>query len=208
MCTAAEGCDQCVRACPYDALGKESDAIHLVSRANCRSCGVCVAVCPYGAVELQGWSPEELEAQVSSLIATETGIDPRAVAFVCKDSSRPPSSGRLPVSVPCIAMVTAGAILQTVARGAGEVTVVPCRDECPMGLDETIRGRVDYCRELLRLLGGPTESERVGLLDPRGAPGSGPGPGSPSLAGEPPKGRISLFGRDVAAEAVLKLAAR
>jgi ferredoxin len=240
LCTAKDGCDQCVRACPHSALEKDGDVV-LVNRSRCQSCGICVAGCPQRAVEFPGWSAQELEAQVSSLLETEADLESRAVAFVCKNAPTSTGGDWLPVHVPCASMVSADAILETLAWGASAVALQSCSDKCPTGLAETVQGRVDYCQQLLRRLGGPCAERRVQALNADGA--VPPEPAPPPLPGDTPAGPeegtgygvqgtgygvredsfplppeprtlyphdrpIRLFGRGVAAKAVLELAAR
>ncbi|MFQ5880261.1 MAG: 4Fe-4S dicluster domain-containing protein, partial [Dehalococcoidia bacterium] len=107
--------------------------------------------------------------------------------------------------IPCTAAVPVAAILQALARGATAVGLSPCSDSCPTGQDDAVRGRVDYCRELLRLLGD--SPQRVQLLGLDGGRLE-PAPQLPPLPGEAPQGSIDLFGRGTAAEAVVALASR
>jgi 4Fe-4S ferredoxin len=72
------GCNNCVVACPVDALElhtvdpastdkiykvKDGKAVVLDFKGElCAGCGVCVQACPYGVIRLAG--PEESRAQV------------------------------------------------------------------------------------------------------------------------------------------------
>ena len=207
MCAAKDGCDQCVRACPHTALEKDGDAI-LVNRSQCESCGTCVAVCPQRAVEFPGWSPEELEAQVASLLDAQTDLEVKAVAFSCKNAPISAGNGWLPVRVPCASMVSIQAILETLARGASAVALQRCGEQCTTGLAETLGKRVDYCQQLLQRLGGPSESKRVCLLSTEQTTHPGSVPALSPPPGEISRGALTLFGRGVAARAVMGLAAR
>ncbi len=206
LCVADEGCAQCVVGCPSGALEKDGDTI-VVSRSQCQSCGICVAACPQRAVEFPGWSPEELEAQVSSLLEAGAALESAAIAFVCKSTSEPIGVGWLPVLVPCAAMVPVSAILQTLALGAAAVAIRPCRAECPKGLGDVMRGQVDYCRQLLQLLGGPPDSERVQLGSPEKTLQSAPAPRPTPRPGAASEGPIDFFGSGAGANAITKLAA-
>lgn len=44
------GCGKCFRGCPFDAIGKVSDAF-LINAHSCEGCGVCLDLCPYHAIE-------------------------------------------------------------------------------------------------------------------------------------------------------------
>ncbi|MBI4307623.1 MAG: 4Fe-4S binding protein [Chloroflexi bacterium] len=204
-CAAESGCAQCAGACPHDALAKDGDVI-LVERARCQSCGLCVAACPQRAVELPGWSPDEIEAQLTALLDTDIGISERAVLLICKDARGPVGDGWLPVRVPCVAMVPVAAILHALAQGAAAVALYPCEDDCPHGQGEALRGRVDYCQRLLWLMGRGPESVRVvgaNTTDP--APLSTPPVQSKSKR---PTDSVVLFGREAAALALETLTAR
>jgi MinD superfamily P-loop ATPase len=203
-CTSIDGCDLCVAGCSYRSMEKNGESI-IVNRTRCQSCGVCVAVCPQRAVDFPGWSAGELEAQVSNLLNAESDLETRQVVFVCSKATVPAGPDWLTVPVPCISMITVGVLLQTLANGAGATAILPCDDGCPTSLTQTFRERVDYCRQLLDLLGGPSEAGRVRSLGNEEA----------SLISEIPKQippsadtsnkPISLFGTGVAAEAVRTL---
>ena len=202
LCTAAEGCDQCVGACPHGALKKDADAIS-VSREECVGCGACVSVCPQRAVEFPGWSPDELEAQVSDILEARSDLGALPLAFVCRNAPRATPNGWLSVTVPCVSMVSTGAILTALAYGVDSVEVSGCADACPSKAYETLRGRVDFCQELLQSLGDASASERVCLTDPdQGAPKPIP----PRRSGmETPDGPLRLFGRGISSVAIKRL---
>jgi heterodisulfide reductase subunit A len=70
------GCWTCVRTCPYGAIEKSTltDArgkvLRPVARVNpglCMGCGTCVAVCPSKSADLDGFTEEQLYAQMESL---------------------------------------------------------------------------------------------------------------------------------------------
>ncbi len=202
-CTAADGCDQCVRTCPNDALRKDGASI-LVDRSRCRTCGVCVEACPQRAVELPGWSAEEIEAQVFALLEGATAPGSTEVAFVCEKATAAPDARSVPVPVPCLSMVPAAAMLHTLARGASAIAMYGCGADCRNGLAEKVEGRVDYCQELLRSLGEP--AQRIGVVsttdDARSQPAPSPSP-APATASEN-GGRF--FGKGTAAREVRELA--
>lgn len=203
-CAAAAQCAECVRACPSGALRK-ADNIISVERSKCLSCGACVEACPQRAVEFPGCSAEEFEAHLDALLRTDAGVTGRAILFMCGNDRAPVEDGWLPMRVPCVVMVPTAALLQSLAAGATTVGMRPCGPECPASADEIVRGRVDYCQQLLRLLG--ESPERVRVLGPEVNPFPGQGP-APAVVAE---GRflepVSLFGRGAAARAVTALAA-
>ncbi len=71
------GCFLCQAACPYQAIEKEEirardgNLIKTVAKVNpglCQGCGTCVAVCRTKAIDLQGFSNEQVFAEVMALL--------------------------------------------------------------------------------------------------------------------------------------------
>ncbi|GHT21216.1 disulfide reductase [Planctomycetales bacterium] len=69
-------CFACGRACPYNAIelvdlnDRNGNLIKRSARVNpglCMGCGVCVAVCPSKSVDLEGFTEQQIYAQVESL---------------------------------------------------------------------------------------------------------------------------------------------
>lgn len=74
LCAA---CGACVSACPYQAIAIEEirdrrgNFVKKTSRVNpglCMGCGTCVAICPSKSVDLEGFTEEEVYAEVESLL--------------------------------------------------------------------------------------------------------------------------------------------
>lgn len=176
-CAAANGCRLCALACPHQALAPRESGSMGISKPRCTGCGACVSACPRTAIDLPGCSPEQIHAQIASLLDNASiAIHPRAILFVCAKSAAVLDglarrdlcypAGWLPVEVPCMGIVTPTWLLQCLNLGAGAVAVLPClRDDCRFGQPRVVEDRVQYSRELLRLLGGSPEQMR--LLDPR-----------------------------------------
>jgi heterodisulfide reductase subunit A len=72
------GCALCAPICPYQAIsmttmqdrgfgGKFARQVASVNEALCQGCGACVAACRSGALNLKGYTDEELVAEVDSL---------------------------------------------------------------------------------------------------------------------------------------------
>jgi ferredoxin len=66
-------------------------------------------------------------------------------------------------------MVAPAWILECLARGAAAVSMLACdRDDCRFGRRDVIEGRVDYAREVLRVVGGDPDAVRLLDLDGEG----------------------------------------
>ena len=70
------GCYTCERACPYgavervDVTNRAGEVIGHVARVNpgvCQGCGVCAATCPSKSIELQGFTDEQIFAEINAL---------------------------------------------------------------------------------------------------------------------------------------------
>ncbi len=71
------GCFMCATACPYQAIeeelitGREGKVIKKVARVNpalCQGCGTCVAFCRSKSIDLQGYSNEQMFAEVMAML--------------------------------------------------------------------------------------------------------------------------------------------
>jgi len=180
-CAARRGCQLCVQVCPCGALEEATGRVRL-EKSRCEGCGLCLTACPREAVEFPGYAPFQLEAQITALLDSTAGtLQPRGILFTCQRSALvldrlakkrfpvPDLNSRasnsdvelLPVQVPCLGMVPPTWLLQCLTLGAAVVDLVPCLGGCPFGQKEVIEGRVAYCRELLRILGGSPEKIRL-----------------------------------------------
>jgi len=72
------GCFTCLSACPYNAIekeefkGRDGKVLKIAARVNpglCQGCGTCVAFCRSRSIDLQGYSHEQMYAQVMDLFA-------------------------------------------------------------------------------------------------------------------------------------------
>jgi NAD-dependent dihydropyrimidine dehydrogenase PreA subunit len=48
--SACNGCGECIRICPNDALRYDSDGKAEIDQSKCTQCGKCVEVCPNSAI--------------------------------------------------------------------------------------------------------------------------------------------------------------
>ena len=173
VCSAGTGCRVCAKACPRDALSPSGGGRMMLNKAQCTGCGACVSLCPQRAVDFPGASLPEIEARIAALLsAADPSLRPRGILFHCEKSvpalerlARKGGSypaGWLPVELPCIGMVTPAWVLQSLNEGAAAVGVFPCgRADCRFGQRHVIEGRVNYCRELLRQMGGSPDAVKA-----------------------------------------------
>jgi heterodisulfide reductase subunit A len=70
------GCFLCQNACPYQAIesedirGRDGSLIKTVARVNpglCQGCGTCVSTCRTKAIDIQGYSNEQIFAEIMTL---------------------------------------------------------------------------------------------------------------------------------------------
>lgn len=64
------GCLGCVEVCPYGAINFFEDrGVCQVNKVLCKGCGGCAATCPSGSAKLDGFSNEQLYAQIEQALA-------------------------------------------------------------------------------------------------------------------------------------------
>ena len=64
LCAA---CMTCVRTCPYQIPFINEDGVSQIDPARCRGCGMCAVECPAGAITLQHFKSEQIEAKIHGL---------------------------------------------------------------------------------------------------------------------------------------------
>ena len=65
------GCLGCVNVCPYGAISfAEEKEICQVNKVLCKGCGGCAATCPSGSSKLDGFSAEQIYAQIEQAFAS------------------------------------------------------------------------------------------------------------------------------------------
>ncbi len=199
VCAAGEssqaGCNDCVEACPHDAV--QRSAIDEVSfdEVACQDCGACTSSCPTGATQLREPSNERIAREVEALLSDaedsswlpwsgSAGIDRQVIAFVCSEyaADRLRAYGRraargddvsyppiLPVNVSCTDTVGEAHVMHALAAGADGVAVVGCGSDC---LHSGPDPKAELVERLNRATGDLGLGERVGFFAPeRGDPG-------------------------------------
>ena len=77
MFSTCVGCFMCQTACPYQAIEREDikdrsgNVIKQVARVNpglCQGCGTCVSLCRSKSIDIQGYSNEQVYAEVMALL--------------------------------------------------------------------------------------------------------------------------------------------
>ena len=64
------GCLGCVEVCPYGAINYFADrGVCQVNKVLCKGCGGCAATCPSGSARLDGFSSEQINAQIEQALA-------------------------------------------------------------------------------------------------------------------------------------------
>jgi len=64
-----DGCEICLAECSYTgAIVMNERHRAEVNPALCKGCGACAAVCPHRAVDVAGWSLDQLEAMVDAIV--------------------------------------------------------------------------------------------------------------------------------------------
>lgn len=165
-----EKCRICRAGCESRAIAAHGDTI-VIDGSDCRGCGVCTTLCPHQAIIYPNCSLSQLQAEVEGLLLSGSRQAPQPViAFVCRSSQCPDlDAGVLPVSVPCLGMISPGLILQALDRGARGVLLVSSRQRCQMKLDcSNWKGTVQFVQRLLRHW--ELEPERVVALDEEDLP--------------------------------------
>ena len=66
------GCGSCLTACPFQAIAMDEQAGHAqVNAALCKGCGSCAGACPAEAIVLEGFSNQQLYAQIDTVLKPE-----------------------------------------------------------------------------------------------------------------------------------------
>jgi Pyruvate/2-oxoacid:ferredoxin oxidoreductase delta subunit/coenzyme F420-reducing hydrogenase delta subunit len=160
-----EKCHICRASCESKSIVSDGKAVTIDS-ADCKACGVCTISCPHQAIIYPNFSLDQLEAEVEGLLfKTGNQLQPRIIALVCQSSQYPAFDANvLPVTVPCLGMVSPGLILRALDLGAQGVVLISAKEKCQLKLDcSNWKGTVQFLQRLLEHWG--IEPERVSALD-------------------------------------------
>ncbi|GAB3672119.1 hydrogenase iron-sulfur subunit [Halopiger thermotolerans] len=162
VCAAGDssraGCNECVEACPHDAVERSGIDEVAFDTALCQNCGACTSSCPTGAAQLREPSNERIAREVEELLTPDevedswipgrggSGLEESVVAFVCSERAadalaeygRLAAAGRedveyppiLPVQVNCTDTVGEAHVMHALACGADGVAIVGCGGDC------------------------------------------------------------------------------
>ena len=79
------GCFECLLVCPYQAIEKKEirdghgKLLRLVAWTNpamCEGCGLCTVTCRSGCIDLEGYSDEQIFAQLAALAPLPEELEP------------------------------------------------------------------------------------------------------------------------------------
>ncbi len=126
---ACNGCGDCVKACPYNALSLENGKA-LLSPLACTGCGICVPACPIKGIEIRNYARDQLKAQLEAILSEAPGvivfIDPYAYAAadIAGVNRKQYSSQVRFVSVPSIHILDADVVNAAFEYGATGVLLI------------------------------------------------------------------------------------
>ncbi len=129
MILECNGCGECVKACPYNALSLEGGKA-VLSPLACTGCGICVPACPIKGIEIKNFTRNQLKAQLKAILSEGAGviafIDPYAYAAadIAGVNRKQYSSLVRFVSVPSIHILDADVINAAFEYGATGVMLI------------------------------------------------------------------------------------
>ncbi|MDD5474829.1 MAG: 4Fe-4S binding protein [Candidatus Methanoperedens sp.] len=143
MILECNGCGECVKACPYNALNLE-DGKAVLSPLACTGCGICVPACPIKGIEIRNFTRSQLKAQLKAILSEGAGVivflDPYAYAAadIAGVNRRQYSSLVRFVSLPSVHILDAdvvnaafeyGAVGVLLIEGTTDEKLTSCSDE-------------------------------------------------------------------------------
>lgn len=123
------GCGDCVKACPYNALSLEKGKA-VLSPLACTGCGICVPACPIKGIEIRNFTRNQIRSQVKAILEEGPGvivfIDPYAYAAadIAGVNRRQYSSGIRFVNLPSIHILDADVVNSAFENGATGIMLI------------------------------------------------------------------------------------
>ena len=164
-------CLTCYRCCPHGAIYWMAENKPVISPVACQGCGICASECPMDAIQIGGFSDEEIGSRIGAALADVNG-DAAIVAFCCQNSAlaagemaaafkMPLPAGLRLVEVPCAGKIDLQYILDAFVQGADGVLVMACHPgNCKSERGNTFAGwRVEDARRIMA--GAGLEADRL-----------------------------------------------
>lgn len=164
-------CLTCYRCCPHGAIYWLAEHKPVISPVACQGCGICASECPMDAIQIGGFSDDEIRSRIGAKLADVNG-DPAIVAFCCQNSALPAGemaaafkmnlpAGLRTIQVPCAGKIDLQYILDAFVSGADGVLVMACHPgNCKSERGNTYAGwRVEDAQRLIA--GAGLEAERL-----------------------------------------------
>ena len=158
-------CLTCYRCCPHGAIYWENESNTIIDPVACQGCGICASECPQEAIQIGGFTDEEMKTRIAA-VAAEKAKAPAIVAFCCQNSALEAGemadqfNMKLPeglkiVQVPCAGKVDLDYILSAFVEGADGVLVLACHPgNCKSERGNTYAGwRVQDAQRMLAEIG-------------------------------------------------------
>ncbi len=173
-------CEFCPVTCPFGAITLKQTAddhsVAVVSDLLCEGCGVCVGTCPLNAIELRHAKPNQMDAQMKSLLSINGTSKPLVLAICCSECGHTAvdSSGMAKIQypanvrvmkVPCTGILQVHQLLTAFKAGAQGVMVVGCKsDGCHYEVgSQKASKKVELAKALLKEYG--IEPERLEMFN-------------------------------------------
>ncbi|HHY94341.1 MAG TPA: FAD-dependent oxidoreductase [Firmicutes bacterium] len=185
---ACSACLTCLRVCRVGAVRLEGRK-PVIDAVTCQGCGICAAECPAQAIVLSSSGIDELEAEITALLAEQNRVAKQGrvaeqgrmvgpsrhplLVFACSHCASTaveraslsfPSDTRV-IQVPCVGTVDETLMLKALALGARGLVLAGCREgQCYYGSGpQRARMRAHRVNDILLLAGN--ESLRVTVVE-------------------------------------------